>query len=206
MPHRSDPTLVESCIRGDRAAWDELVERYSRLVWSIPRKYGLDDSDAEDVHQSTFASLVRHIGELRDRERLSSWLITTATRECWRLRRRRSQATRSLGDEEPDIPMPETDRHEEERQLVREGLARLNDRCRELLSVLFAAVGEPHYPTIAARLGMPVGSIGPTRARCLTRLETVLRNLGLGGRDQGEAPDAGPGPDPSPDPTPETGR
>jgi RNA polymerase sigma factor (sigma-70 family) len=139
------------------------------------------------VHQTVFASLIHHLGDVRDRERLSSWLITTATRECWRLRR--LAATRNARSTEVDletsveVPMPETDRGEERRQLVREALDRLNDRCRHLLRVLFSGSDEPHYPKIAEQLDIPVGSIGPTRARCLSKLEAILRTLGLAGSD-----------------------
>ncbi len=182
---RTDSALVEACLRGDRAAWDHLVERYSRLVWSIPRKYGLPASDAEDVHQTVFATLVHHLGELRDRERLSSWLITTATRECWRLRRSAQRRRVTQGDEAldatPEVPLPETDLVDEERQLVREAMDRLNERCRDLLQLLFASPDEPHYPQVAQQLEMPIGSIGPTRARCLAKLEAILRSLGVRG-------------------------
>lgn len=185
----SDPHLIEACLRGERLAWDQLVERYSRLVWSIPRKYGLPREDAEDVHQTVFASLIHHLGELRDRERISSWLITTATRECWRLQRLASaRRARTIGgdlDQAIEVPLPTTDPKDEQRQLVREGMERLNDRCRHLLQALFAGEDEPHYPTIAERLGIPVGSIGPTRARCLSKLEEILRTLGV--RRVGEA-------------------
>ncbi|MBL9150661.1 MAG: sigma-70 family RNA polymerase sigma factor [Phycisphaerae bacterium] len=185
MSYESDASLVDACARGDRRAWDVLVTRYSRLVWSIPRKYGLPESDCEDVHQTVFSALVRHIDELRQRERLASWLITTATRECWRLRR--STRTRaaltgehgSAAEDLPAVPLPETDRDEEERQLVREGLATIGERCRDLLTALFAAPANPHYPEIAERLGIPIGSIGPNRARCLEKLEAILRGLGV---------------------------
>ncbi len=189
---RNDPALIEACLRGDRGAWELLVDRYSRLVWSIPRKYGLTQDDAEDVHQTVFASLVHHLGDLRDRERLSSWLITTATRECWRLRRsatsRRTVSSEQALEEAVEVPLPETDVADEQRQLVREGLERLNERCKHLLQVLFALPDEPHYPRIAEQLEIPVGSIGPTRARCLAKLEAILRTLGVTG--------AAPTPDP----------
>ncbi|MDZ4830299.1 MAG: sigma-70 family RNA polymerase sigma factor [Phycisphaerae bacterium] len=179
MTHPEDPTLIDACLRGDRGAWDSLVERYARLVWSIPRKYGLAEADAEDVHQAVFATLVHHLGGLRDRDRLSSWLITTATRECWRLRKRQTRGPAAFG--EGDDPATPTDiRPHEDEQLVREAMARISERCRDLLTALFRAVGEPHYPEIAQQLGMPVGSIGPTRARCLSRLESLLRERGLG--------------------------
>jgi RNA polymerase sigma factor (sigma-70 family) len=187
--YRTDPALIEACLRGDRAAWDLLVERYSRLVWSIPRTYGLPATDAEDVHQTVFASLVHHLGELRDRERLSSWLITTATRECWRLRRSAQRRRVTQGDEgleaTPEVPLPETDLVDEERQLVREAMDRLNERCRELLQMLFSSADEPHYPEVAEQLDMPIGSIGPTRARCLAKLEAILRTLGVQGSANG---------------------
>lgn len=184
---RNDPGLIEACLHGDRGAWDVLVERYSRLVWSIPRKYGLAREDAEDVHQTVFATLVHHLGDLRDRERLSSWLITTATRECWRLRRKASGRGTVHNDaaleEVADVPLPETDAADEQKQLVREGLDRLNDRCKHLLQMLFASADEPHYPQVAEQLGIPVGSIGPTRSRCLAKLEAILRVLGVRGEE-----------------------
>jgi RNA polymerase sigma factor (sigma-70 family) len=181
---QSDPALIEACLSGNRQAWSQLVERYSRLVWSIPRKYGLPHEDSEDVHQTVFASLIHHLSELRDRERLSSWLITTATRECWRLRRLAAARSARLGTIDVEgtvpVPLPETDFGEEQRQLVREGIERLNDRCRHLIQALFASDDEPHYPDVADRLHIPIGSIGPTRARCLAKLEAILRTLGVG--------------------------
>lgn len=194
MSYESDPDLIDACCRGDRRAWDALVERYSRLVWSIPRKYGLPESDCEDVHQTVFSVLVRHIDELRQRDRLASWLITTATRECWRIRRServRAGTANAIdldreGGDEPGLqsalPDAEGPQQDEDRQLVREGLARLGGKCRDLLTALFSSPAEPHYPEIAERLGIPVGSIGPNRGRCLEKLETILRGLGLSGR------------------------
>lgn len=198
MPTDSEsnlPSLIDACCRGDRQAWDELVGRYSRLVWSIPRKYGLSESDCEDVHQTVFSMLVRHITELRQRDRLASWLITTATRECWRLRR--AQRVRSVGsgtlesgrgtdgakDSATEFLAEAADdrpHQDEERQLVRDGLARLGAKCRDLLTALFSSPSEPRYPEIAERLGMPVGSIGPNRGRCLEKLEVILKGLGVG--------------------------
>lgn len=189
MSHRSDPVLIEACLRGERAAWEALVGRYARLVWSVARKQGLSSGDADDVHQVVFATLIGHLAELRDRERLSSWLITTTSREAWRtrqrLRRRVEVQTGGAASippaaDEDDAAGPAAGADEEDRQLVREAMGHLNERCRDLLTALFAAGGEPRYPEIAERLGMPVGSIGPTRARCLAKLESLLRSLGLG--------------------------
>jgi RNA polymerase sigma factor (sigma-70 family) len=179
MDQRSDPKLIEACLQGDRAAWDELVRRYARLVWSVGRRSGLSAADADDVHQIVFATLVRRLHDLRDRERLSSSLITTTSRECRRLlsrERGRAQADGAGGNAPAS---PEFGRDEEERQLVRDATDRLDARCRDLLTALFTAAGEPHYPEIAERLGIPIGSIGPTRARCLAKLEALLRAAGL---------------------------
>lgn len=179
MDERDDPALIDACLRGDRAAWDELVRRYARLVWSVGRRNGLSASDADDVHQVVFATLVRRLHELRDRGRLSSWLITTTSRECWRLRNRDRNRPGGGAVEDDRIAAPSSDRDEEEMQLVRGAMDRLDARCRDLLTALFTAQGEPHYPEIAERLGMPIGSIGPTRARCLAKLESLLRAAGL---------------------------
>jgi DNA-directed RNA polymerase specialized sigma24 family protein len=85
----------------------------------------------------------------------------------------------------PEVPLPETDLVDEERQLVREAMDRLNERCRELLQMLFSSADEPHYPEVAEQLDMPIGSIGPTRARCLAKLEAILRTLGVQGSANG---------------------
>lgn len=133
--------------------------------------------------QNVFASLVNRLAAVRDRERLSSWLITAARRECWRWKRRRTVARvrTAAGTEIDEVPLPESDPVGERRQLVREGLERLDERCRELLVTLFSASGDPSYTQVGRQLGMPVGGIGPTRARCLDKLGAILRQLGVGG-------------------------
>jgi RNA polymerase sigma factor (sigma-70 family) len=176
----TDPALVESCLNGDPQAWDELVERYGRLVYSIPRRIGLSAADADDVFQDVFATLLRSLGSLRDRTRLSAWLITTTRRECWRRGRsspRHAELDESLADGAPPA-VDEITRWERE-QGVREAVRRLDDRCSALLTALFLDATSPSYEAIAARLGMPVGSIGPTRARCFRKLEAHLRELGV---------------------------
>lgn len=182
--YRNDPALVEACLAGHQWAWDELVERYGRLVFSVARRSGLTTQDAEDVVQNVFTIALRRLHALRDQTRLSSWLITTAYRECWRLGRRAGGAPVSLDTEVVDSgapPVEEVVRWERE-QLVHEALARVDGRCRALLTALFLDDREPSYQEIAGRLGMPVGSIGPTRARCFRKLEMVLTELGVAGQ------------------------
>lgn len=179
-PYASDPALVQSCIAGDENAWNELVERYGRLVYSVSLRSGLSSADADEVFQNVFIILLRHLKNLRKQTSLSSWLIATTQRECWRLRKGKALHY-ELNDVIADGSPPLEDdvlRWERHRQ-VRQGLTRLDDRCRTLLSDLFLDPDEPSYVTIAAKLGMPLGSIGPTRARCFKKLEAVLIEMGF---------------------------
>jgi RNA polymerase sigma factor (sigma-70 family) len=178
--HQSDPALVQACLRGEESAWEELVDRYERLVYSIPRRLGLSAADADDVFQNVFATLVRRLGDLRDQSRLSAWLITTTYRESWRIGKR-AERHAPLDERMADAaapPLDEVARWERE-QLVRQALRRLDDRCRDLVTALFLEPDTPGYQAIAERLGMSVGSIGPTRARCFKRLEGILIELGV---------------------------
>ena len=191
-----DPTLLARCRSGDARAWSQLVERYRRLVWSVIVKHRMRDEESEDVFQHVFTTLVTSIDSIEDDGALASWLVTTTKRRCWRViaqKRKDAERARSL-DSDPDKPAdPEDERVNPaearvlmERQLVREGLERLGGRCKDLLEALFGAGGEPNYTLIAEKLGIRVGSIGPTRARCLEKLSRVLGRLGFG-----EAPAGG---------------
>lgn len=198
---QSDDTLLERCRAGDPLAWDALVARYRRLVWSVILEQRLRDEEREDAFQQVFASLVEHIDRIREEAALSTWLGITAKRACWRIaaRSRRDAAAAHALDADPERPIDPADPHDDlaelgehlERQRVREGLERLGGRCRELLEALFDAPGEPSYPLIAERLGIRVGSIGPTRARCLEKLGAILVRMGFSG------PRTPPAPDPS---------
>jgi len=183
--HRSDPALIQACLSRDQSAWNELVERYTRLVYSIPRRYGFSEPDADDVHQNVFRILAEKLRQLQDQTRLSSWIITTAHRECWRLRRAAQRIPALPANEQADQSLPEEAVRRLERQhLVRLGLEAVGDPCRGLLETLFLQPAAPPYETIAHSLGMKVGSIGPTRARCLQKLEAILRELGMEGWDE----------------------
>lgn len=170
--------LVEGCRRGDARAWDQFVDRYQRLVWSVPRSYRLPEADCDDVTQAVLLSALKHLDGLREVERLSAWLLTAAHRESWRVARGRGRTVDLVGDfasvAEPD---PGRMAELETRSALRAGLDLLGDPCRALLVALFA-VDDPHYPTIAQQLGMAVGSIGPTRARCIAKLKALLERPG----------------------------
>jgi RNA polymerase sigma factor (sigma-70 family) len=172
--------LVERCRSGDAAAWDELVRGHRRLVYSVPRRAGLDAAACDDIFQETFAVLLRKLPELRVPEGLPKWLATTARHLTLRLIRRRTREVRR--DSPPiegcdDSAEAAIDRWER-RELVRGAFESLGGRCRELLEAVVTSPS-PDYRAVSERLGMPIGSIGPTRARCLARLLERLRERGF---------------------------
>lgn len=181
-PRASDgvAALIQACLDGDERAWHELVERYGRLVYSIPRRMGMSAADADDVFQNVFLLLYRNLGGLRDHGRVSSWLITAAHRESWRVGRLAGRYVNSEVELPGAAAPPEAEvtRLEREQQ-VRQALRQLDERCRDLLTALFLDPAEPSYGEIAARLQMPLGSVGPTRARCFRKLEAALLDLGF---------------------------
>lgn len=186
LAQRDDRQLIAACLEGEPAGWEALIYRYQRLIYSIPLKARLSQDDAADIFQSVSLKLYEKLATLRDHDKISSWLITTATRECWRLaaRNRRETAPAGFGGEDDinptaDIPstapLADEEREALERgQAVRQAIASLPERCRELLSMLFYQPEEWSYAEIAQRMKMPVPSIGPTRARCLEKLKKLL--------------------------------
>lgn len=174
--------LVRRCVAGDPKAWDELVERYSRLVFSVPRRYGLSESDAEDVMQAVFVAAVKGLAQIKDPEKLSAWLLTSSHRETWRVGRQRGLG-QELSDAIGDVgePPEESVRRWDAQDIVHASLRELGGRCEELLRTLYFQVVVTSYEAISERLGMPIGSIGPTRARCLKKLEEILRARGFEG-------------------------
>ena len=168
-------------MRGDQRAWNTLVDRYARLVFSIPKRYGFGDSDSDDVAQSVFLILFRKLDQLQDQQRLSAWLITTTHRECWRLGKKNPVTAGELDRHIEDVNEPSEEKAQrwEQQHLVQQGLAELGGRCEALLRMLFLEQGAPDYETIAEQLDMKVGSIGPTRARCFRKLEAILLEMGV---------------------------
>jgi RNA polymerase sigma factor (sigma-70 family) len=175
--------LVSLAAAGDQAAWDALVDRFARLVWSIARSYRLGAADAADVSQTCWLRLVEHLDRLSDPERVGSWLGTTARRECLAVLRKSGRVVLSpeIDLEPAAVPGPEVESAlltGERNQQLWTVFATLSDRCQALLRLLS---GDPpaHYDTISNALDMPVGSIGPTRARCLERLRDKLSTSGI---------------------------
>lgn len=175
-----DAKLIRDCLRGRQSAWNELVDRYSRLVYSIPLRVGLSAADADDVVQVVWGIVLRRLKTLRDVERLSAWLIRTTYREAWR-RGRQTRKHATFDETEMAAETPQDDELErlESQHLVHRALEALDERCRALLTMLFLDTNEKSYEQIAAELGMKIGSIGPTRARCFKRMEQILSRLGM---------------------------
>jgi RNA polymerase sigma factor (sigma-70 family) len=178
--------LVLAAVRGDKASWDALVQRYSGLVWSVTRGYRLGPADAADVFQTTWLRLAEHLGRIDKPGHVGAWLATTARHEALRIAR---GATRMVpSDEATLVALGQVDDYSPEQAALDAEQVRLNSersarlwhafgelpaRCRELLRILIASP-PPSYAEVAAAVGMPVGSIGPTRARCLRRLRERL--------------------------------
>jgi RNA polymerase sigma factor (sigma-70 family) len=173
----TDRQLIDGCRAGDRRAWRRLLERYERLVYAVPHNLGMSGEDADDVVQSTFAIFLERIDTLTTDDRLGAWLSTVARRQTFRLweRRDRDQAVMDRSNEVVDDDAWST--RIAEIEWVDRALAGLNERCRTLLTLLYFTDPPPPYDDVARRLGRPVGSIGPTRARCLATLEKLLAEL-----------------------------
>jgi RNA polymerase sigma factor (sigma-70 family) len=168
--------LVTRAAQGEKHAWDELVERFIPLIWSICRKYRLGDADVEDVGQNVWLQLMNHLGKIRDPVALPGWLATVTRRECFRVMgatQRPSAAGYVIGAElivDEQSGTAEQDLLAAERHAaLREAFATLPPSGQRLIALLLE---DPpmSYAEISSRLGIPVGSIEPTRRRCLDRL------------------------------------
>ncbi|KOV80945.1 RNA polymerase sigma factor [Nocardia sp. NRRL S-836] len=168
-------TEVIHAARTGLAGWEALVERYSRLVWSVPRSFRLNHADAADVYQCTWLCLAEHLTRIREPEALAVWLVRTATRQSITvLRLRGRELPTHRWEPEPTSPTPEdvvldTDRA----RRLWTALTTLNERCQRLLRIA-AHSPEVSYAQVADALGMKVGSVGPTRRRCLLALRREL--------------------------------
>ena len=167
--------LVAACREGDTQAWDQLLDRFERLVYAVAVREGLAGEDAADVTQTTFEALLAQLDRIRDDTQIASWLMTVARRQAWRVRNERN---RLLPDEDTTVEGSDatTDPLADHATAmwVYEGLSELGSPCRDLIAALYFDPGTPSYAEVATRLGRPVGSIGPTRARCLQRLRNIL--------------------------------
>lgn len=181
--------LVTAAAGGDKAAWQALVERFGGMVWSVARGYRLSRADAADVSQTVWLRLAENIGKINNPERVGAWLATAARRECLQSIRVNARtvptgdmalfedAGTDLNPTEGEVLRAEGERESAHRaKAMWRALGRLPQRCQQLLRVLMASP-PPSYAEVAAALDLPVGSIGPTRARCLQRLRQELGDV-----------------------------
>lgn len=180
---RSDRELILACRKGRAGAWKDLLGKYERLVYSIPLRHGLSRHDAADISQLTFTILIQNLDSLPEDSRLGAWLSTVARRHTWRLleSNRRESASEHLesmalkgsaalfGGSDSD-----TIEHWELSEYLDLGLSQLGEPCQGLLRALYFQPERPSYAEISEQFGLPLGSIGPIRGRCLKRLRRIL--------------------------------
>lgn len=180
------PGWVQAAAAGDSHAWEQLVDRYQNLLWSICRGYRLSAEDSADVVQLTWLRLLDNLERIRDPRRLPGWLATTCRRECLAVRRRSQSSVptedermgRLLGGGPPaDEPVLTADQF----AILWDAFRRLSEWCQRVLRALVVDPedGPPSYRLVASELQVPVGSLGPTRARCLDQLRKLLDNAGI---------------------------
>lgn len=178
-PETSLGDLTAGVQAGSAAAWNEVLNRFERLVFSVAYREGLSVEDSADVTQTAFEELLKQLDQIRDEQRISWWLITVARRQAWRVK---AERRRQVPDDmvvqfvDQDATDPITDHMT--LLWTMDGLSQLDRRCRDLLISLYFDPGQPSYAEVAARMERPVGSIGPTRARCLQRLRSILGDDG----------------------------
>jgi RNA polymerase sigma factor (sigma-70 family) len=178
--------LLRRCRRGDERAWGTLVAHFQNLVYSIPRRMGMTEEDSGDVFSNTFLALLKSLDRIENAKTLPKWLSVTASRECLRHKRFRARGGEQEGEERglDEIVADEEASAEEnavisvEADLVRQGLSKLNEKCRNLLALLFLEE-DVSYQDVSDRLGIPMGAIGPTRSRCLDKLRQELASEGF---------------------------
>ena len=180
----SDTRLVRACLGGNEQAWATLIAKYKNLIYSIPLKYGAPPQDAADIFQSVCLELFSELPRLRSAEAVRGWIIKVASHQSYhwkrKLRQRAEDELTPIAEEELSAELPPDELEEIERaQILREAVAALPPRCREIIRLLFYEAEPISYRDLAARLGLATGSIGFIRGRCLGRLERALRERGF---------------------------
>ena len=177
--------LVQECLRGNEQAWNLLVDRYKNLIYSIPMRYGAPHQDAADIFQAVCLDLFNELPRLRDAEALQGWLVRVTTNKCYHWKRKQlahngkvhEDGLEEVSGAEP-IPADVIAELQRE-QILREAIAALPDRCREMIELLFFENPPMPYEEVARRLRLAKGSIGFIRGRCLQRLKKVLEQKGF---------------------------
>lgn len=181
---RQDQVLVQECLKGNGAAWSALIDKYKNLIFSIPVKRGLSSDRAADIFQNVCLALVSELPYLREPAALPSWLIQTTFHSCLRSEMENQKYT-GMGSEGEDIAEDYSKTPEqlvgqlEREQMVRETVAELRGDCRRVVEGLFYEAPAKTYAELAVALGIPKGSVGPTRMRCLEKIKRALEERGF---------------------------
>jgi RNA polymerase sigma factor (sigma-70 family) len=182
-----DELLVQGCLHGDQQAWGKLIDKYKRLIYSIPIKYGASPDDASDVFQAVCIEVLNSLPQLKSALSLRSWLITVTIRQAYRWKKKQAKHI-ELDAMEPETAesiastwQSDTLAQVEQEQIVREVVSQLPPRHRELVRLLFFEQPALPYAEVAQRLGLATGSIGFIRGRCLEKLRKALQEYGFNG-------------------------
>lgn len=182
---KSDRELVKGCLQGREEEWNLIIDRYKNLIFSIPIRYGLSREEAADIFQGVCLELIQELPKLREPKALPKWLMQVTAHKCYHWKRQSSRLVLRENEEDPgpeasEPPRAELNLHEvEQEQMLREALAGLSERCRELIHMLFYEEPSRPYQQVAASLGLATGSIGLLRQKCLDRLKDRLNSLGF---------------------------
>jgi len=181
---RSDAEIVRACRKGDQTAWDDLVGRYQRLIYAIPRRAGLSEERCADVFQEVFVTLLEKIDAIEKPEKIRSWIVTTAKFKTWSSVRAEKGLYSPETEEEMEAEMaalpdaaPLADEQLvrlEQQHLIRTAMNMLEERCRMILSMIYLRESAASYAEVAAKIGVGETSISPLRTRCLKKLEKIL--------------------------------
>lgn len=182
----SDAELVRACQRGEQAAWDVLVERYQRLIYAVPRRAGLSDEQAADVFQEVFLTLLQKLDGIEQPDKIRSWMVTTAKFKTWSVIRGGRDLFSPASEEAMEAEMAAIKDESpladdvlielEEQHLIRAAMERLEEKCRQILSMIYLRETAASYLDVAAAIGTGESSISPMRARCLKKLAKILSN------------------------------
>ena len=180
----ADAALVRRCRSGDQTAWNELVDRYQRLIYAVPRRAGLSEEQAADVFQEVFVTLLEKIDDIREPDKIRSWMVTTAKFKTWGIIRGAKDHYAPATEEEMDAEMaaiadgsPLADEmliEVEEQHMIRSAIKLIEERCQKILSMIYLCDPAASYAEVAAAIGVGETSISPLRTRCLKKLEKVL--------------------------------
>lgn len=182
---RSDAELWKACVSGNESAWSQLVDRYQRLIYAIPRRAGLAEEQCSDVFQDVFLLLFQKVNEIEQPDRIRSWIVTTAKYKTWAAVRAAKGNHAPAGDEEMETEIQKlADRSPladevlvelEQQHLIRTALSMLEERCQKIISMIYLQDAAASYADVAKEIGVGETSISPLRTRCLKKLEKILR-------------------------------